>query len=134
MRFRAPPWPIGDEHSSSIFFTVLAESCAADQPDLARRFRAFAEDYTTPAERKRRRLAQRNDLIRQMAADHYPRSLGSNGRARLISEHLTEIADDERPPPVRRQNLALREIVDLNDGSAGGLGFENVKIILRGPG
>lgn len=129
---RLPPWPSGDEHSSSTFFTAFAECCAADRPDLVERFRAFADDYTAPGERERRRLERRDGMIRRVACDYYPSSLGSDGRARLISEHLAEMDPEaDCMPAVRRQNLDLREIIEINGDSLRGLGFENVKKILR---
>ena len=137
-KYRLPPWPSGEGDSrSDIFFEVLAECFRADRPDLAARFKQFAEEFTTPASREKRRLAQRDGLIREVVEKHYPTSLGANVRARLVAgdlEAMFQAYEDDGQVSPRPQNLMLREILELNGDNIKGLGFENVKIILRRAG
>jgi hypothetical protein len=124
----AAPWPDKLPDRSDEFFEIMADCCA--RPDLAARFLEFADAFRTPAEREKRRLAQRDGLIRAVANEHYPQSLGANVRARLLSADLAEM-ESSRLPPARPQNHLLRQILELNCGSLVGLGYENIKIILR---
>jgi hypothetical protein len=78
-------------------------------------------------------VAKRDDLVRELALKFYPLSLGRNGRARIIADHLAGMDPDaEHLPPARLQNADLREIVAANGDKIAGLGFETIRKILRG--
>ena len=83
-----------DNLSSAAFFEVLADACRRDHPDLANRFERFAAAFRSPAERERRRLGQRDDLIRELAGAYYPASLGCNGRAAAHRRQGTRVNRD----------------------------------------
>lgn len=111
----------------------MAESCRLDHPALADRFDRFADEFRSPAEREKRRLAQRDRLVRDMARKFYPLSLGAKGRARIIASHIAEMNPEaECLPPARPQNADLREVVAANSDKIAGLGFETIRRILRG--
>jgi hypothetical protein len=127
----AAPWPDKLPDRSDEFFEIMADCCA--RPDLAARLLEFADAFRTPAEREKRRLTQRDGLIRAVSNEHYPQSLGANVRARLLASDLAEM-ESARLPPARPQNHLLRQILELNSGAPVGLGFENLKQILRRAG
>ena len=134
---RAPSWPAEDRSlRSDQFFVVMAEACQAElnRPDLANRFLLFAEEMLSPKEQEDRRRSQRNELIRDLANDFYPATLGSNAKARIIADDLAQMrlsSEEGLAVRARPQNSLLREILELNDDEVTGLGFENVKKILR---
>ena len=134
---RAPSWPVeGQFLRSDKFFVVMAEACQAElyRPDLAKRFLLFAEEMLSPKEQDDRRRAQRNELILDLANNFYPATLGSNAKARIIADDLAQMqlaSEEGLAVRARPQNSLLREVLELNDDEVTGLGFENVKKILR---
>jgi hypothetical protein len=124
------PFPPGLENVSTSHFIEIVAASFQDNHIVVERLGRLASEYTKPAERRRKSRAWRDDLIRKLA-DYYPKSLGSNGIAERIARDLANPPGADRMPPA--QISLLQEIIQLYCDADRGLGYENIRLILRPP-
>ncbi len=118
----------GDAHTDA-FIVVVANFCAASQRDeWAERLLRLADEIVSPAERKKQRLARRDDLIRELADEYYSTVAGFRPKAKLIKADLAAVRADTLNPGSIKKNFLLREILDLNQDED--LSFETLRKIL----
>jgi hypothetical protein len=130
MSGRLPPWP--ESHSTVAFIVHISEFFSASgAPDVAARLAQLSEELSPPAERRKLALRPRDDLIRALARDHYPATLSTRVKARMIADDLAAMASPILPPPHAR-NATLREILALSDDES--LSSERIRQILRAAG
>ena len=127
----APPMRLAETlpaHTDA-FIIVVANFCAASQRDeWAERLLRLADEIVSPAERKKQRLARRDDLIRELAGEYYSTVAGFRPKARLIKADLAAVRADTLNPGSIKKNFLLREILDLNQDED--LSVESLRKIL----